>query len=155
MDYLKHLGNSFLDASQTHLLSKIYAYEKDISKHGWPKATVDSKEQGLQEEILRLRRLQYYARYGDYAQKIAHSLGDTTRTHETGKWEKLSGVYSWSQISGQLHTEKACWEKIRTIRKPHERGDNLCRVFRMYRKRHKFRSNCMGCPHIWGRCTTT
>lgn len=77
MDYLKHLGNSFIDASQTHLFSKIYAYENDISKHGWLKATVDPKEQGLQEEILKLPRLQYHARYGDYAQKIAHSLGDT------------------------------------------------------------------------------
>lgn len=67
------------------LLTEIRKYEEDISRHSWLKLAGDDKKQELRDEMRDLRRLQYYARYGDYAQRIAHELGDKTRAQDTEK----------------------------------------------------------------------
>lgn len=58
-----HLENSFTDASQKEVLLELHVYEVDIAKYNWFKATGDPKAQELEADILKLRRLQYYARY--------------------------------------------------------------------------------------------
>lgn len=72
--------------SKVHLSSEIRAYEEDISNHSCMRVTEDEEKQEMRDEILKLRRLQYYARYGGYAKRIAHELGDKTKAQgELGK----------------------------------------------------------------------
>lgn len=110
-DFLSQSKAGFQHDTKLELLSEIRGYEDDISKLSWIKATGDEKEQEMRDEILKLRRLQYYARYGDYAQRIAHELGDKTRAQDTKKWEMLTEEYKWAEISERIREEEAHWKK--------------------------------------------
>lgn len=108
--FLNQSKAGFQHESKVQLLSEIRAYEEDISNHSWMKVTADEKKQEMRDEILKLRRFQYYARYGDYAQGIARELGDKTRVQDSEKREKLSGQFRWAEISEQIRKEEDHWE---------------------------------------------
>lgn len=67
-EYLKRLANGLSQASQLGLLREIHHYEADLVRHSCAKATGDQNVQQLHEALVNLRRVQYYARCGDYAQ---------------------------------------------------------------------------------------
>lgn len=56
--------------------------------------------------MVKLKKVYHYARYGDYARRVAHALRDTTRGQQTENWNKILGQYRWSDISTQLYGVK-------------------------------------------------
>lgn len=106
-DYLFHFINNFINASQKDLFFDIHRYEEDLARHCWAKAARDPRAQQLQQEMVKLRKVHYYAKYGDYARRVAHALRDATWGQQIENWNKISGQYKWSDISTQLYRGKS------------------------------------------------
>lgn len=89
-------------------------FRKDVCRQvgSWDKAAGDHSTQKLQDELLKLRRLQYYARYGDYAARVAHDVREITRKHNTEGWPLLSEISQWSTISEIIRGEEKEWSRI-------------------------------------------
>ncbi|MCJ1364964.1 hypothetical protein MMC16_004082 [Acarospora aff. strigata] len=109
-EYMRQKQKNFEEICRTKLLSEIRGYEEEMVRRPWVRAVGDDDSQKLQNELLKLRRLQFFARYGDYAQRVAHKLRDLTRRKETEKWSEISGLFQWSEISQRIKDEAEHWE---------------------------------------------
>lgn len=94
------------------LINEIRNYEKDMQESRWIKSTPDLQTQELHDNLLELRRVQYYARYGDYAQRVAHLVRSKAQTLAIEGWERLSGTFQWSEIAKALKQESAVWKEF-------------------------------------------
>ena len=88
------------------LFEEIREYETQISQRLWLSAIPNSQQSKLESDLLELRRLTLYRRYGDYTAQIAKNLRFATvdRDHEI-----LSGSQLWTQISRRLRDEESYW----------------------------------------------
>ncbi|KAI9769013.1 MAG: hypothetical protein M1839_003843 [Geoglossum umbratile] len=110
-EYLEHEEAGFKNVKKIDLLSEIRSMESDLCTKNWLQVADSHKSQILQEDLIRFRKLEYYARYGDYAQRLAHSLRKETGSKKTEGWELLSGAKQWSDISDAIQGEAEWWKK--------------------------------------------
>lgn len=96
-------------------VSGIRQYEIEVSDSGWAKAIGSEDRHQFQSQLLYLRRPQYYARYGDYAERLSHRVID----HKFEGWEQLLGAQQWKNISERIKDENDEWQK-RAITKKRE-----------------------------------
>lgn len=69
----------------------------------------------MQQNLLELRELQYYSRYGDYVKVIPTRLRLHASEHKTTNWQLLCGRFRWSEIATRLSVEhQAMKERLRT-----------------------------------------
>ena len=118
-DFLIRSGSEtgFEEWSRTALLKEIRTYEERMAELFWFTKIDDEETQSFQANLLKLRRYQYYARYGDYARKLASELGITPCEAKAEDWELLSREYPWRILSDKLREEKPVWKKYRTSAK--------------------------------------
>ena len=109
LDYLESVCSA--PDRSTELLSEIRGYETRLSDKQWAATIPDKSTQELQDELLKLRQLQFYSRYGDYFKQVAHRLRTDSRERETANWELLSGQYIWSDIRSRVIREENPWKE--------------------------------------------
>ena len=56
-----------------HIISEIRNYEIQLTEKTWAWTASDDKTQTIQDSLITLR-LQFHARYGDYAKRLAHMV---------------------------------------------------------------------------------
>lgn len=114
-DFLIRSGSEtgFEEWTKTALLKEIRTYEERMPEIFWFTRIDDEETQSFQASLLKLRRFQYYARYGDYAQKLASKLRITPCEEKAEDWELLSREYPWRILSDKLREEKPIWKKHR------------------------------------------
>lgn len=100
----------FENVRQSKLLSEIRGYEEEMARRPWVSAVGDEYTESLQRELVKLRRLQFFARYGDYTHRVAHQLRDSTGREQTENWKEISGTFQWSNISQRITTEADHWK---------------------------------------------
>ena len=109
--YLEQSSKGFEGNTRSSILSEIRRYEEELSRYWWIRANSDDQSQTLEEELLKIRRIQYYARYGDYAARVAHEVRRAALEHQVRDWALLSGTYQWTTISERLQQEAEYWIK--------------------------------------------
>ena len=92
------------------LLTEIRTYEEEMATDSWFKNTDSQEMQRYKESLLKLRRYQYYARYGDYARRLAHKLRITACQEKIEDWDLISREWQWKAISDKIREEKSRWE---------------------------------------------
>ncbi len=73
-DYLDAEKKFFPESRKKETLSEIRQYKIDVSDNGWVKAVGSEDRHIFQGQLLYLRRLHYYARYGHYAGRLSHRV---------------------------------------------------------------------------------
>lgn len=109
-EFLHQKQKKFENVRQNKLLSEIRGYEEEMARRPWVRAVGDEYTESLQRELVKLRRLQFFARYGDYTQRVAHQLRDLTRREQTENWREISGTFQWSDISQRITAEANHWK---------------------------------------------
>ena len=59
----------------------------------------------LEEDVIELRRLQYFARYGDYAKIMANRVREEAMIQQAEGQEEASGRRSYAELAEMLHKE--------------------------------------------------
>lgn len=109
-EFLYQKERKFENVRQNKLLSEIRNYEEEMARRPWVNAVGDEFTGSLQRELIKLRRLQFFARYGDYTQRVAHQLRNSSRRAQTENWREISGAFQWSDISQRITVEGDHWE---------------------------------------------
>ncbi|MCJ1397699.1 hypothetical protein MMC11_000895 [Xylographa trunciseda] len=76
----------------------------------------------LQADLLELQRLQYSARYGDYAKIIAHKVRKEATEQQTESWEEISDRLYCVELSEKLHEEAKDYDKYGAKSGPEQAG---------------------------------
>ena len=63
-------------------------------------------QQILQDEILKLRELQYLLRYGDYMKVLPNKVRAYASEHSTKNWQLISGKHQWTDVSANIRKEE-------------------------------------------------
>ena len=105
-----HLGYETLSrADLAARAEEIRGYDQDLSEQEWMRDNPDST---MPDEVLKLRKLVYWARYGDYAAHMASQLRKKAgEDPKTAFAEKISGQFLWTDISAQLKREERAYNK--------------------------------------------
>ena len=96
-------------------LIELRAYEKLIGSKNLFLGKLPDEAQALQDKILELRELQYFARYGDYLAGHVSKLRHFSSEAKTSGHSYLSGKAKWTDIAQSLAREeasRASWEKV-------------------------------------------
>ena len=104
-DYLEATKELLPEGRKKEMLSEIRQYEMEISDRGWVNAIGSEDHHKLQSQLLYLRRLQYYDRYGDYAGRLSHRVRQGAADRKLEGWEMLSGAQKWTMISNRIIQE--------------------------------------------------
>ena len=105
-----HLGYETLSrADLAARAEEIRGYDQDLSEKEWMRENPDST---MPDGVLKLRKLAYWARYGDYAAHMASQLRKKAgEDPKTAFAEKISGQFLWTDISAQLEREERAYNK--------------------------------------------
>ncbi|MCJ1261688.1 hypothetical protein MMC22_001554 [Lobaria immixta] len=90
-------------------------FELLIQRNAFLSAAASIRTQEMQQNLLELRELQYYSRYGDYVRIIPTRLRPHASEHKTTDWQLLCGRFRWSEIATRLSWEQQTMhERLRT-----------------------------------------
>lgn len=109
--YLSEPENGTGGLSKTSLLDEIRGYEEYMVNDSWFRDADDEETHRFKESFLTLRRCQYFARYGDYARRLANELRLQAFKDKIEGWRQFSGEDTWKEISDQLGHEESFWNK--------------------------------------------
>lgn len=126
--YLDEEVINFPDTPKHALLSEIRDYEKKMSEDSWSDAMTDEETRRFHSSLIKLRRYEYYARYGDFTQRLAHELRVAAAAAGTDLWENLSRSQPWSVISQKLMEEESQWKRWGT----HHGTDKVSTSYAVY-----------------------
>jgi len=85
--------------------------EKGIQINACMQLTRTKSAHELQEEIFKLQRFAFYARYGDYFAGVCNELKITAEKGKLAGWQTLSKAY-WSDIAKNVEIERPIYEKF-------------------------------------------
>jgi hypothetical protein len=85
--------------------------EKGIQINACMKLTRTNSAHELQEEIFKLQRFAFYARYGDYFAGVCNELKIAAEKGKLPGWQTLSKAY-WSDIAKEVEIERPIYEKF-------------------------------------------
>ena len=104
-----HLGYETLSrADLAARAEEIRGYDQDLSEEEWMRENPDST---MPDEVFKLRKRAYWARYGDYAAHMASQLRKADEDPKTAFSEKISGQSLWTDISAKLKREERAYNK--------------------------------------------
>lgn len=101
--------DDLLPAEKKEHIDALQGYEANISTTYFLK---DVSAPELLQELVKLRRHAFLARYGDYARHIVAQLrkGAAAAQPPTQYADKLSGQFLWSDISNSIKEESTTWQ---------------------------------------------
>ena len=94
--------------------SAVRLCEKLVEKNSFLRLQRPAEESNMEHNLLQLRELQYYARYGDYVKIIPLQLRRIASESKMGRWELLSGRHYWTTIAKRLVEEQKILEERRS-----------------------------------------
>lgn len=90
----------------------IRTFERLIEKNGFLRAEAFTQSQEVHANLLELRELQYYSRYGDDVKIFPTALRAHASPIKTENWQILCGRFQWTQIASKLEEEKKALETM-------------------------------------------
>ena len=109
-EYLK-VSSIISEKQRLERLNEVRKYERDLRDRSWLNAAGE-RLPGLEEWILKMRRLQYLLRYGDYTALVAQNLRWQAQKSKTQGWNNISGQFVWTDIADKMDKEAYDWEDI-------------------------------------------
>lgn len=107
----RHIRNSFL--------ATIRGFEGYLTYTMCLRLTDSKDAEELMQELLKLQRTTFYARYGDIFGEICKTLRQKAEVHKVLGWQSLSKRY-WTEISDNLKTEKPWYKRVLRGENVHE-----------------------------------
>ena len=93
------------------LLTEVRNREVDISNKSWLKEIPNSAQEAIEQELLKLRRYIFHARYGDYMAALTKILEPRAIEYKSDNWKMLARNAYWTRVSTKLHEESEIWKK--------------------------------------------
>ncbi len=109
--FLAALAQGENEQELRYILHEIRAMESDLCTKVWHETAKTDKIQALQEDILQLRRMVFYMRYGDYTAKVTQNLRPGAQAYSLDVWRPISDASKWTQVDNAIRAEWADWEK--------------------------------------------
>ena len=136
---LRHACDTFLDASTRNfkgvntlkLTTQVREIELEIRDRDWLRHAATEDQEKATAELLLARKLQMYARYGDYLAHFCHKLRVTADLKHTKDRELLSSQNRWTSIADTIKLQLQ--ERERRQRRPLTFGfpdDQPCKELR-------------------------
>lgn len=104
-------GEDVVQEVKGEYLSTIRMYEQSIQFTACLRTTRTVDAQSLQDELVKLQRLAFYARYGDILAMACRQLKSEAEAKKVEGWQTLSKTY-WTDVNKTLITEKPLWKKV-------------------------------------------
>ncbi|KAI9782240.1 MAG: hypothetical protein M1839_005354 [Geoglossum umbratile] len=92
------------EASRNSCCTRLYRYDRFIQENSFLCEERTSAQKELEEKLLKLKRLEYYVRYGDYLARELSILKDTATTLQTDNHRELQQY--WTTIADEMKAEK-------------------------------------------------
>ena len=136
-------------AERTKKAEEIRGYDQEFSDQEWFR---ENPASAIPENLLKLRKYTYWARYGDYAGHMASQLRKKAGSAKTAFSEANSGQFLWTDISQNIKKEEPsykenCFRKIDTVTTTFAvyeacvhigiDSDNMINLIHMYADRNK------------------
>ena len=93
---------------QQELISQIWKYKQTIQYRGFMVPLDSPTRQEMQDNILHLKRIEFYARYGNLLANICKKLKSEARAYDTTDWQHL--YQYWSDINTRIKNEKEAYK---------------------------------------------
>lgn len=84
----------------------IMAEETLIHDNGFLQPLKSVRNAELEDQLLQLRELQYFTRYGDYLKIVPTRLRLNASKNKSENWQLISGNNYWSTIAGKIKAEE-------------------------------------------------
>jgi hypothetical protein len=91
------------EASRNSCCTRLYRYDRFIQGNSFLCEERTSAQRELEEKLLKLKRLEYYVRYGDYLTRELSILKDTAATLQTDNHQELQQY--WTTIANRMKAE--------------------------------------------------
>ena len=136
-------------AEQAERAEEIRGYDQNFSDHEW---LCENPASAIVQNVLKLRKYTYWARYGDYAGHMASQLRKKAGSAKTAFSETISGQFLWTDISQEIKNEapyynENCFREIQTVATTFAvydacvhigiNSDNMINLIHMYADRNK------------------
>jgi hypothetical protein len=92
------------EASRIACCTRLYRYDQFIQDNSFLSEERTSAQRELEEKLLKLKRLEYHVRYGDYLARELGILKDTATTLQTDNHHELQQY--WTIIASKMKAEK-------------------------------------------------
>lgn len=100
-----------VEAGRAELIATIRMYEQSMQFTACLKVTRSPDAQTLQDELLKLQRTAFYARYGDLFAVACRQLKHEAEAKKVEGWQSLHYKY-WTEIDQKIQKEKAAFQKV-------------------------------------------
>ena len=97
-------------------LAQIRDFEVDMQHQDGMRISASEEAQDLQDRLIDLKTMQYYARYGDIFASVRKHVKVTAPRCELEGWQLLHRNY-WIEINAKLRMESEAWKLIKITRK--------------------------------------
>jgi hypothetical protein len=104
-------GEDTMQEVRDEYLGTIRIYERSIQFTACLRTTRTADAQSLQDELVKLQRLAFYARYGDILAAACRELKREAEAKKVEGWRTLNKKY-WTDVHKTLADEKAVYEKV-------------------------------------------
>ena len=109
---LKDALNAETHEERERCVTMVMAEERLIQDKRFLRPLKSEQSAELEDQLLRLRELQYYVRYGDYLKIIPTRLKLHASKDKLENWQLLSGNNYWSDIAQNLKIEEETQQEI-------------------------------------------
>ncbi len=109
---LKDALNAETHEERERCITMVMAKERLIQDNRFLRPLRFEQSAELEDQLLRLRELQYYVRYGDYLKIIPTRLRLHASKDKLENWQLLSGKKYWSGIAHNLKVEEETRQEI-------------------------------------------
>lgn len=97
------------DEARQQFCIQLYRYDKFIHYNGFMSKKPTEQQQTLEQQLLKLKKLEYYARYGDYFARELAALRESAALLKTENHEELQQY--WTVINTKMQYERKLFEK--------------------------------------------
>ena len=94
---------------------QLYRYDNFIQMNGFLSMERSQEQRELEEKLLKLKRLEYFFRYGDYLAQRCKVLKNASAELGSKELENY-----WTNIIKKMETEQSVWDKLRTKARPQD-----------------------------------
>lgn len=118
-----------VESAEEEWLSIVRTHEQSIQYLACLHLCDSSDSQALQDELLKLQRTSFYARYGDFFADTCRQLRQRAEADKVLGWETLVGKY-WTDINEKLEAEKKAWKQVHSGKMTHDQCPTHMAIFR-------------------------
>ena len=107
-------------AARAELIATIRTYEQSMQFTACLQVTRSPDAQTLQDELLKLQRTAFYARYGDVFAVACNQLKHEAEAKKVDGWQSLHYQY-WTEIDEKIQQEKEFFQRVLNGENLHEK----------------------------------